>query len=95
MKQEDAKSASVSDLAITQTADNEVPASASQPQPVSTAFTEIVAEPRPLAAVTSLDDLIGIAAIAEALIKTHAGKTRTERLDEEKALALLQQIAAL
>ncbi|MGF6574876.1 hypothetical protein ABH945_007004 [Paraburkholderia sp. GAS333] len=94
-EQQDATPASVSDLVIIQPADNAVPASASQPQPVSAAFTEIVAEPRRSAAVTSLDDLIGIAPIAEALIKTLAGKARTGRLDEVKALALLQQIVAL
>jgi hypothetical protein len=41
--------------------------------------------------VTSLDNLHGIAPIAEALIKTLAGKARTGRLDELKALELLQQ----
>lgn len=40
-------------------------------------------------------DLIGIAPIAEALIKTLAGKARTGRLDEMKALALLRQIVSL
>jgi hypothetical protein len=45
--------------------------------------------------VTSLDDLIGIEPIAEALIKTLAGKARTGRLDETKALELLQQIVSL
>ncbi|MGF6872923.1 hypothetical protein [Paraburkholderia sp. MM5477-R1] len=41
--------------------------------------------------VTSLDNLHGIAPIAEALLKTLAGKARTGRLDEQKALELLQQ----
>ncbi len=41
--------------------------------------------------VTSLDNLHGIAPIAEALLKTLAGKARTGRLDELKALELLQQ----
>ncbi|WP_366487253.1 hypothetical protein [Paraburkholderia fungorum] len=95
VEQQDATPASVTDLAISQPADNDVPASASQPEAVSAAFTEIVTEPRRSAAVTSLDDLIGIAPIAEALIKTLAGKARTGRLDEVKALALLQQIVAL
>jgi hypothetical protein len=45
--------------------------------------------------VTSLDNLNGIAPIAEALIKTLAGKARTGRLDELKALELLQQAVLL
>jgi hypothetical protein len=47
------------------------------------------------APVTSLDDLIGIAPIAEALIKTLAGKARTGRLDEIRALEFLHQIVSL
>lgn len=45
--------------------------------------------------VTSLDHLHGIAPIAEALLKTLAGKARTGRLDELKALELLQQAVLL
>jgi len=56
--------------------------------------TQVIVEPRALPA-TSLDDLLGIAPIAEALIKTLAGKARTGRLDEMKALELLQQIVSL
>jgi hypothetical protein len=44
---------------------------------------------------TSLDNLHGIEPIAEALIKTLAGKARTGRLDELKALELLQQAIRL
>ena len=44
---------------------------------------------------TSLDDLLGIAPIAEALLKTLAGKARTGRLDEFKALELLRQAVSL
>jgi hypothetical protein len=51
--------------------------------------------PLPFATVTSLDNLHGIAPIAEALIKTLAGKARTGRLDELKALELLQQAVLL
>jgi hypothetical protein len=51
--------------------------------------------PLPFASVTSLDNLHGIAPIAEALIKTLAGKARTGRLDELKALELLQQAVLL
>ncbi|SAL06766.1 hypothetical protein AWB78_08235 [Caballeronia calidae] len=45
--------------------------------------------------VTTLDNLDGIAPIAEALIKTLAGKARMGRLDELKALELLQQASRL
>jgi hypothetical protein len=49
----------------------------------------------PYSSVTSLDNLHGIEPIAEALIKTLAGKARTGRLDELKALELLQQAVLL
>ncbi|WP_240057408.1 hypothetical protein [Paraburkholderia azotifigens] len=51
--------------------------------------------PVPFTSSTSLDNLQGIAPIAEALIKTLAGKARTGRLDELKALELLQQAILL
>ena len=51
--------------------------------------------PRPFTSVTSLENLQGIEPIAEALIKTLAGKARTGRLDELKALELLQQAVLL
>ncbi|RQZ05390.1 hypothetical protein DIE15_35905 [Burkholderia sp. Bp9031] len=51
--------------------------------------------PPPFSSVASLDNLDGIAPIAEALIKTLAGKARTGRLDELKALELLQQAVLL
>ncbi|SAL83571.1 hypothetical protein AWB67_06443 [Caballeronia terrestris] len=51
--------------------------------------------PRPFTSVTSLSSLEGIEPIAEALIKTLAGKARTGRLDELKALQLLQQAVLL
>jgi hypothetical protein len=51
--------------------------------------------PLPFASVTSLDNLHGIAPVAEALIKTLAGKARARRLDELKALELLQQAVLL
>ncbi|WP_408123370.1 hypothetical protein [Caballeronia grimmiae] len=44
---------------------------------------------------TNLDGLDGIAPIAEALLKTLAGKARTGRLDELKALELSQQAVLL
>jgi hypothetical protein len=49
----------------------------------------------PFSSVTSLDNLHGIEPIAEALLKTLAGKARTGRLDELKALELLQQAVLL
>jgi hypothetical protein len=53
------------------------------------------AVPLPFSSVTSLDTLHGIEPIAEALIKTLAGKARTGRLDELKALELLRQAVLL
>jgi hypothetical protein len=84
-----------SDLTIRQTVDDDVALSAIHQQPAPASVTEVIAEPRRSAPVTSLDDLIGIEPIAEALIKTLAGKARTGRLDEMKALELLQQIVSL
>ena len=84
-----------SDLAIRQSVDNDVPPSAFHHQPAPASVTEVMAEPHRSAPVTSLDDLIGIEPIAEALIKTLAGKARTGRLDEMKALELLQKIVSL
>ena len=56
---------------------------------------QVIAEPHRLTSATSLDDLHGIEPIAEALIKTLAGKARTGRLDETKALELLRQSVLL
>jgi hypothetical protein len=50
---------------------------------------------RPAASLTSLANLDGIEPIAEALIKTLAGKARAGKLDEFKALELLQQAVLL
>ncbi|CAB3801242.1 hypothetical protein [Paraburkholderia fynbosensis] len=70
-----------------------VPAAKSEPPPVAaTSHQDPVTQP---ASATSLDNLHGIAPIAEALIKTLAGKARTGRLDELKALELLQQAVLL
>jgi hypothetical protein len=84
-----------SDLAIRQTVDNVVPPPASHQQSAPASVSEVIAEQRRSPSVTSLDDLIGIEPIAEALIKTLAGKARTGRLDEMKALELLRQIVSL
>ncbi|MGF6605771.1 hypothetical protein OKW45_000671 [Paraburkholderia sp. WSM4175] len=70
-----------------------VPAAKSEPLPVAaTSQRDPATQP---ASATSLDNLHGIAPIAEALIKTLAGKARTGRLDELKALELLQQAVLL
>jgi hypothetical protein len=45
--------------------------------------------------MTDIDTLRGIAPVAEALLKTLAGKARTGRLDEGTALKLLQQVVML
>ena len=79
----------------------EAPAATSAPAESMTESLPVSAAPQqnpaplPFATVTSLDNLTGIAPIAEALIKTLAGKARTGRLDELKALELLQQAVLL
>ncbi|WP_438391917.1 hypothetical protein [Caballeronia sp. DA-9] len=60
-----------------------------------TAFHAHAAATFPSMTMTDLDSLRGIAPIAEALLKTLAGKARTGRLDEGAALRLLQQIVLL
>ncbi|WP_168787997.1 hypothetical protein [Paraburkholderia aromaticivorans] len=95
VEQQDPVLPAASDLALRQTVDNDVPPSASHQQAATAPVTEVIEEPRRTAPVTSLDDLIGIQPIAEALIKTLAGKARTGRLDEMKALELLRQIVSL
>jgi hypothetical protein len=57
--------------------------------------TPVVAEPRRPTSAASLDNLHGIEPITEAPIKTLAGKARTGRLDETKALELLRQSVLL
>lgn len=69
--------------------------SAAHHQATPAPATRVIIEPHRLASVTSLEDLQGIEPIAEALLKTLAGKARTGRLDEVKALQLLQQIVSL
>ncbi|WP_331712725.1 hypothetical protein [Caballeronia udeis] len=87
--------ASVTDPAIRQPVDNDVSFSAGRQQFAPAPVTQIVTEPRRLTSATNLDDLQGIEPIAEALIKTLAGKARTGRLDEMKALELLRQAVLL
>ncbi|MFT4438701.1 hypothetical protein [Caballeronia sp. 15715] len=73
--------------------DVSIPAAYQQLAPASVA--QVIMEPSAFNSATSLDNLLGIAPIAEALIKTLAGKARTGRLDEMKALELLQKIVSL
>jgi len=84
-----------SDPALRQSVDNDVSFSAARQQFEPASVTPVITEPRRLTSATSLDDLQGIAPIAEALIKTLAGKARTGRLDEMKALELLRQAVLL
>ena len=82
---------STGESAIRQPVDNDVSFSAARQQFAPASVTQVITEPRCLTSATSLDNLQGIEPIAEALIKTLAGKARTGRLDEMKALELLQQ----
>jgi plasmid maintenance system antidote protein VapI len=93
--QQDQALSSAADLAIRQPVDNDVSFSAARLQFAPASVTQVITEPRRLTSATSLDDLLGIEPIAEALIKTLAGKARTGRLDEMKALELLQQAVLL
>ena len=65
-------------LATRQIIENDVLASASQQQRAPASVTEVIAEPRRSAPVTSLDDLAGIEPIAEALIKTRMAGEKIE-----------------
>ncbi|SOE97661.1 hypothetical protein SAMN05414139_10810 [Burkholderia sp. D7] len=86
---------STGESAIRQPIDNDVSFSAARQQFEPASVTEMITPPRRLTSTTSLDDLLGIEPIAEALIKTLAGKARTGRLNEMKALELLQQAVLL
>ena len=81
--------------AIRKPVDNDVSFSAARQQFAPASVAQVVTEPRRHTSATSLEDLLGIEPIAEALIKTLAGKARTGRLDEMKALELLQQAILL
>ncbi|MDN7180585.1 hypothetical protein M0D69_21805 [Caballeronia sp. SEWSISQ10-4 2] len=95
MGQQDQALSSAANPASRQPADNDVSFSAARQQFAPASVTPVITEPRRLTSATSLDDLHGIEPIAEALIKTLAGKARTGRLDEMKALELLQQAVLL
>ena len=84
----------VSDPVTGHEVDSDAASTASDQPLVTASYTEVVSVPRRSSPVTSLDDLAGIEPIAEALIKTLAGKARTGRLDEMKALELLRQIVS-
>src|ERR1700710_2220975 len=81
--------------AIEQSVSNDVPYSAIRQRSAPATSMQVAAEPHSRTSATSLDDLQGIEPIAEGLIKTLAGKARTGRLDELKALELLQQAVLL
>lgn len=76
-------------------ADNGVPFSVVHQQFTPVIAQQAITDPHRLTSATSLDNLRGIEPIAEALLKTLAGKARTGRLDEMKALELLQQAVLL
>jgi hypothetical protein len=86
---------STADLMVRQPVDSDVSTRATRQQSERATVTQVITEPRLFTSLISLDDLPGIAPIAEALIKTLAGKARTGRLDEMKALELLQQAVLL
>jgi hypothetical protein len=68
---------------------------AANPEPTPSVAAKPLDATTQAATVTRLDNLDGIAPVAEALIKTLAGKARTGRLDELKALELLQHAILL
>ncbi|WP_250480998.1 hypothetical protein [Caballeronia sp. GAOx1] len=77
--------------------ESKVPDAVARPaeSPLAPAAPPRTAAPAISTLQTRLDGLDGIAPIAEALLKTLAGKARTGRLDEMKALELLQQAVLL
>jgi hypothetical protein len=99
LKEESAESEAQSDLgdAVSGTlARNNETTSRPETVPAIPAATHMYTENTyPSTAMTDLDTLRGIAPIAEALLKTLAGKARIGRLDEGTALRLLQQIVSL
>ena len=95
IRQQDQAVPSTGESAIRQPVDSNVSFSVVRQQIAPSSITQVITEPHRLTSATSLDDLLGIEPIAEALIKTLAGKARTGRLDEIKALELLQQAILL
>ena len=74
---------------------NDVSFSGVRQQFASASLTPVTLKPDHLTTSSSLDHLQGIEPIAEALLKTLAGKARTGRLSELKALELLRQAVLL
>lgn len=66
-----------------------------RPDSLASTPSSFAQDVHPSTTATNLGTLRGISPIAEALLKTLAGKARTGRLDEIKALQLLQQAVLL
>ncbi|TCK32864.1 hypothetical protein B0G84_8771 [Paraburkholderia sp. BL8N3] len=94
LSQRDHASDSSAEL-VTRSPEETVPVSAALERVSPAAVPHLNSMPRFFTSATSLDNLEGIEPIAEALIKTLAGKARTGRLDELKALELLQRAVLL
>jgi hypothetical protein len=95
VKPDDQAAQSVAKSAVLQPADSSVVSSPALQEFAAPPEAQGSGQPYRLIPATSLDDLLGIAPIAEALLKTLAGKARTGRLDELKALELLRQAVLL
>ncbi|WP_158937351.1 hypothetical protein [Burkholderia sp. S171] len=93
--QKDETVSSAAESAVRHSADRGVSLSTVRQQRAPTPVMQGTVELSRLTPTTRLDDLLGIAPIAEALLKTLAGKARTGRLDELKALELLRQAVLL
>ena len=95
VKPDDQAAPSVAESAVLQPIDSSVSSSPAHQEFTAPPEAQGSGQPYRLIPATSLDDLLGIAPIAEALLKTLAGKARTGRLDELKALELLRQAVLL
>jgi hypothetical protein len=95
VKPDDQAAPSVAESAVLQPVESSVSSSPALQEFAAPAEAQGSGQPYRLITATSLDDLLGIAPIAEALLKTLAGKARTGRLDELKALELLRQAVLL
>nr|WP_235025931.1 hypothetical protein [Caballeronia arationis] len=92
---QDHASAPIAELASPSVRESDVSLPATLEQNPGAAAPQLHPMQRPFTSVTSPENLDGIEPIAEALIKTLAGKARIGRLDELKALELLQQPVSL
>jgi hypothetical protein len=95
VKHQDQAVPSAVESAVPQPVGSSVSSSPTLQQSTASPEAQGSGKPYRLIPATSLDDLLGIAPIAEALLKTLAGKARTGRLDELKALELLRQAVLL